>query len=39
MALSSLHFDAPDTFAATWFTTFKAICIGAIFSVVGAATS
>jgi uncharacterized membrane protein len=32
-------FDAPDAFDATWFTTFKAICIGAIFSVVGAATA
>jgi uncharacterized membrane protein len=32
-------FDAPDAFSATWFTTFKAICIGAIFSVVGAATA
>ncbi len=32
-------FDAPATFGATPFTTFKAICIGAIFSVVGAATA
>ncbi|MFB9808063.1 DUF2391 family protein [Haladaptatus pallidirubidus] len=32
-------FDAPDTFGATPSTTVKAICIGAIFSVVGAATA
>jgi uncharacterized membrane protein len=32
-------FDAPETFAATPNTTLKAISIGAIFSVVGAATA
>lgn len=31
--------DAPDTFDASPVVTFKAICIGAIFSVVGAATA
>lgn len=35
----ALIFDAPDTFEATPLTTAKAVCIGAVFSVVGAATA
>ena len=37
--LLAFVFDAPDTFGATSGTTAKAISIGAIFSVVGAATA
>ncbi|MFB6107125.1 MAG: DUF2391 family protein [Halobacteriaceae archaeon] len=39
VVLLVLVFDAPDTFGATPLTTFKAVNIGAIFSVVGAATA
>jgi len=39
VTLLALVFDAPETFAATPETTLKAISIGAIFSVVGAATA
>jgi uncharacterized membrane protein len=35
----ALVFDAPDAFGATPLVTLKAICIGAIFGVVGAATA
>ncbi len=43
----ALLFDAPDTFlieqgingSALWMTTFKAVSVGAVFSVVGAATA
>ena len=35
----ALVFDAPDAFDATTLTTVKAVCIGAVFSVVGAATA
>jgi uncharacterized membrane protein len=39
VTLLAMVFDAPDTFDATTATTIKAICIGAVFSVVGAATA
>ena len=39
VALLAFVFDAPSTFGATPATTAKAISIGAIFSVVGAATA
>ena len=39
VTLLALVFDAPDTFDASLATTVKAICIGAVFSVVGAATA
>jgi uncharacterized membrane protein len=39
VAVLAFVFDAPATFGATAFTTFKAICIGAIFSVAGTATA
>ncbi|WP_225336299.1 DUF2391 family protein [Halomicrobium urmianum] len=39
VAMLGFLFDAPTTFEATPLTTAKAISIGAIFSVVGAATA
>lgn len=39
VTLLAFVFDAPETFEATRTTTLKAISIGAIFSVVGAATA
>jgi uncharacterized membrane protein len=39
VAILALIFGAPETFGATGVTTGKAISIGAIFSVVGAATA
>ena len=39
VTILALVFDAPDAFATPPLTTAKAICIGAIFSVVGAATA
>ncbi|MGM0605176.1 MAG: DUF2391 family protein [Halobacteriota archaeon] len=46
VTILALLFDAPDTFlgasvttTATAVTTFKAVCVGSIFSVVGAATA
>ncbi len=39
VAILAFVFDAPETFGATPRTTVKAISIGAIFSVVGAATA
>lgn len=39
VALLTLLFDAPDTFDAGWSVGLRAICIGAVFSVVGAATA
>lgn len=39
VALLALLFDAPDTFDAGWSVALRAICIGAVFSVVGAATA
>lgn len=39
VAMLAFLFDAPTTFGATRATTVKAISIGAIFSVVGAATA
>jgi uncharacterized membrane protein len=38
-AMLAFLFDAPSTFGATPWTTAKAISVGAIFSVVGAATA
>lgn len=39
VALLAFVFDAPDTFDADWAVGVRAICIGAVFSVVGAATA
>ncbi|MFB6136370.1 MAG: DUF2391 family protein [Halobacteriaceae archaeon] len=39
VAVLAFVFDAPATFDATPFTTAKAVSIGAMFSVVGAATA
>ncbi|MCL7417429.1 MAG: DUF2391 family protein [Halalkalicoccus sp.] len=39
VALLALVFDAPDTFDAGWAVGLRAVCIGAVFSVVGAATA
>jgi uncharacterized membrane protein len=39
VTMLALVFDAPSTFGATPDVTVKAVCIGAIFSVVGAATA
>lgn len=39
VTLLAFVFDAPQTFGADWTITLKAISIGAIFSVVGAATA
>lgn len=39
VAILALLFDAPDTFDAGWSVGLRAICIGAIFSVVGAASA
>ena len=39
VAVLALVFNAPETFGASLWTTLKAISIGAIFSVVGAATA
>ncbi|KYH26079.1 hypothetical protein HAPAU_11700 [Halalkalicoccus paucihalophilus] len=39
VALLAVLFDAPDTFDAGWGVSLRAVCIGAVFSVVGAATA
>jgi uncharacterized membrane protein len=47
VAVLAIVFDAPDTFLIErgvtglelWATTFKAVSVGAVFSVVGAATA
>lgn len=39
VALLAFVFDAPDAFDADWSVSARAICIGAVFSVVGAATA
>lgn len=39
VALLAFVFDAPDAFDAGWSVSVRAICIGAVFSVVGAATA
>lgn len=39
VAILAVLFDAPDTFNADWSVGVRAICIGAVFSVVGAATA
>ncbi|MDL5362323.1 DUF2391 family protein [Halalkalicoccus sp. NIPERK01] len=39
VALLAFVFDAPDTFDAGWSVGLRAVCIGAVFSVVGAATA
>ncbi|ADJ14218.1 DUF2391 family protein [Halalkalicoccus jeotgali] len=39
VALLAVLFDAPDAFDAGWSVALRAICIGAVFSVVGAATA
>jgi uncharacterized membrane protein len=39
VTLLAIVFDAPDAFDASLATTVKAICIGAVFGVVGAATA
>ncbi len=39
VALLALVFDAPDAFDAGWAVGLRAVCIGAVFSVVGAATA
>ncbi|WP_122089234.1 DUF2391 family protein [Halalkalicoccus subterraneus] len=39
VVLLALLFDAPDAFDAGWGVGVRAVCIGAVFSVVGAATA
>lgn len=39
VAFLALAFDAPETFGATAFQTVKAVSIGSVFAVVGAATA
>lgn len=39
VALLALVFDAPETFEASLPTTVKALCVGAVFSVIGAASA
>lgn len=39
VAILAFSFEAPETFEAGTFTTLKAIAVGSIFSVVGAATA
>lgn len=39
VALLAFVFGAPDTFDTGWVVGIRAVCIGAVFSVVGAATA